>query len=389
MTSKRKREEVVAAGVEVQYSLANALDEGVLACAIAQVANNLDDPTVGHTTDTQRIMGAVGRVLEPVQPFREQDGKHSSERKKKENRYFFFFFLIFSEEYLDAALRGEAAAEQPAKQSAQASSKQSASSTQAQASAQASSKQSASKQSASSTQAQASARSASQQTDFDSNPEPELGKHAQAPAVNETARRLSKPIDVKRKDVVFVSDVMCAFFAALRSGALLLLLNVLLGPAVSFDGTIGDAAVSGFLSLFDGVALSHRDLIDKAYRGGAASVRLLLVFDGVAVNDAKAQLRPFDRAHFVDVIRALEVAHAAKDSHLISQHLKGLVGCVRLLSTSSGCNVTGLVAAHVAGIIGGASDVSVVGSTDWIAKFEAEQKVSSASADLLDIPINL
>jgi hypothetical protein len=189
---------------------------------------------------------------------------------------------------------------------------------------------------------------------------------------------------VKRKDVVFVSDVMCAFFAALRSGALLLLLNVLLGPAVSFDGTIGDAAVSGFLSLFDGVALSHRDLIDKAYRGGAASVRLLLVFDGVAVNDAKAQLRPFDRAHFVNVIRALEVAHDAKDSHLISQHLKGLVGCVRLLSTSSGCNVTGLVAAHVAGIIGGASDVSVVGATDWIAKFEAEQKVSSASADLLD-----
>jgi hypothetical protein len=95
MTSKRKREEVVAAGVEVQYSLANALDEGVLACAIALVANNADDPTVGHTTDTQRIMGAVGRVLEPVQPFREQDGKHSSERKKKESRYFFFLFSHF------------------------------------------------------------------------------------------------------------------------------------------------------------------------------------------------------------------------------------------------------------------------------------------------------
>jgi hypothetical protein len=95
MTSKRKREEVVAAGVEVQYSLANALDEGVLACAIAQVANNLDDPTVGHTTDTQRIMGAVGRVLEPVQPFREQDGKHSSERKKKKTVIFFLFFSFF------------------------------------------------------------------------------------------------------------------------------------------------------------------------------------------------------------------------------------------------------------------------------------------------------
>jgi chemotaxis protein histidine kinase CheA len=317
------------------------------------------------------------------------------ERKKKAVT-FFFFFLIFSEEYLDAALRGEAAAEQPAKQSAQASAQ--ASSTQAQASAQASSKQSASKQSASSTQAQAStkqaqasAQASSKQTDFDSNPESELGfgKHRQAEQVNKMAAQLSKPFDVKRKDVVFVSDVMCAFFAALRSGALLLLLNVLLGPAVSSDGTIGADAVTGFLSLFDNVALTHRDLIDKAYRGGAASVRLLLVFDGVAVNDAKSQLRPFDRAHFVDVIRALEVAHAAKDSHLISQHLKGLVGCVRLLSTSSGCNVTGLVAAHVAGIIGGASDVSVVGSTGWIAKFEAEQKVSSASADLLDIPINL
>jgi hypothetical protein len=318
---------------------------------------------------------------------KETVGTARETRKKKENRYFFFFlFLIFSEEYLDAALRGEAAAEQPAKQSAQASSKQSASSTQAQASAQASSssKQSASKQSASSTQAQASARSASQQTDFDSNPEPELGKHAQAPAVNETARRLSKPIDVKRKDVVFVSDVMCAFFAALRSGALLLLLNVLLGPAVSFDGTIGDAAVSSFLSLFDGVALSHRNLIDEACRAGAASVRLLLVFDGVAVNDAKARLRPFDKAHFHDVVRALQRAHAAKDSHLVSQHLKSLVGCVRLLSTSTGCNVTGLVAAHVASRISGKSDVPVVGSTDWIAKFEAEQKVSSASADLLD-----
>jgi hypothetical protein len=209
-----------------------------------------------------------------------------------------------------------------------------------------------------------------------------LGKHAQAPAVNETARRLSKPIDVKRKDVVFVSDVMCAFFAALRSGALLLLLNVLLGPAVSFDGTIGDAAVSSFLS--DGVALSHRNLIDEACRAGAASVRLLLVFDGVAVNDAKAQLRPFDKAHFHDVVRALQRAHAAKDSHLVSQHLKSLVGCVRLLSTSTGCNVTGLVAAHVASRISGKSDVPVVGSTDWIAKFEAEQKVSSASADLLD-----
>jgi hypothetical protein len=95
MTSKRKREEVVAAGVEVQYSLANALDEGVLACAIAQVANDADDPTVGHTTDTQRIMGAVGRVLEPVQPFRERDGKHSSERKKKKTVIFFSFFSFF------------------------------------------------------------------------------------------------------------------------------------------------------------------------------------------------------------------------------------------------------------------------------------------------------
>jgi hypothetical protein len=219
-----------------------------------------------------------------------------------------------------------------------------------------------------------------------SNPESELGfgKHRQAEQVNKMAAQLSKPFDVKRKDVVFVSDVMCAFFAALRSGALLLLLNVLLGPAVSSDGTIGADAVTGFLSLFDNVALTHRDLIDKAYRGGAASVRLLLVFDGVAVNDAKSQLRPFDRAHFVNVIRALEVAHDAKDSHLVSQHLKSLVGCVRLLSTSTGCNVTGLVAAHVASRISGASDVSVVGSTEWIAKFEAEQKVSSASADLLD-----